>query len=334
MTHEPTLQERNTWGARLVAAFLLWLGLYSPAAQALEVLGAPDPQPLLVSQQAEALKPVAAALGRLAFWDARGGKRLESVVTATRLGPDTLLTTAHVFYTPEGEDSRLRQPCRALEETREFRWITCTDLRFIPAFALSSEDSGQRPVSHCVQFAAFPGADGLAQEAVCRLALPGAESGQAALGLGEPDDDGDALVPFMAQRRVNDGSGSLDPRWDAVVGDACRLQRDQSILRPGAFSGPSGHALRHYCAIWSGGSGAPVLQADPRAAAGFRIVGIHLGERFRPADIVKTLGARKFLLPSRFKGRNANVAVTVERVDALLAVLGEPLEEPTSGAAE
>ena len=319
MTRRPTLQDLNKCCARFVAALCLLLGLSSPA-WSLEVLGAPDPQPLLVSENVEALKPVAAALGRLTFWDSVAGEPVQRVVTATLIDAQTVLTTSHVFYTPEEEDSELRAPCRALDESLLFRWVTCDGLQFIPAFAPSSADSGRRAISDCVQFAAFPGADGLSQEALCRLEEPAAAPKAAFMPLGEPAETDTALVPFMAQRRLNDGSGSTDPRWDAVVGEPCDLSRDQSILRPGAFSGPSGHAIRHYCGIWSGGSGAPVIQATPDAS-GFQIVGIHLGERFKASDIVRTLGDRKFLLPSNFKGRNANVAVTTERIEELREAL-------------
>lgn len=50
-------------------------------------------------------------------------------------------------------------------------------------------------------------------------------------------------------------------------------------------------------------------------------MGIHLGERFKASDIARTLGDRKFLLPSNFKGRNANVAVTAERIEELREAL-------------
>lgn len=289
-----------------------------PRAQALEVLGGKTPQPLLLADHHADLTAIAASLGRMVFDTSDGSETAQRVVTATLIGPDLLLTTSHAFYDTQqrrGERrAEMRTSCAIQHETRDFRTVTCTNMRFLPAFARTTADTGARAVQDCLHFAAYPGADGLAQEALCRLARP-ALGPKPALALGAPEPTEPALVPFMAQRSRDTG----EKRWDAVVGDECRLVQDRSLLRPGSFAGPSGHALRHYCAIWSGGSGAPVLQRDQHGQ--FRIVGIHLGERYRAQDIIRRIGTRQFIAPHQFKGRNANVGVCTDRVGALIDAL-------------
>lgn len=294
----------------------------TPRAQALEVLGGPEPQPLLLADREADLTPVAASLGRMVFETSDDGKTTQRVVTATLIGPDLLLTRSHVFYDTrqrphlqrEGQRAKMRTSCEIQHETRDFRAVTCANMRFLPAFARNAADTGERAVRDCLHFAAYPGADGLAQEAVCRLARP-ALVPSPALAIGQTDPAEPALVPFMARRALDTG----DERWDAVVGDECRLVEDRSLLRPGSFAGPSGNALRHYCAIWSGGSGAPVLQLD--STGQFRIVGVHLGERYAAKDIIRRIGERQFIAPHQFKGRNANVAVSGDRIGELIDAL-------------
>ena len=302
----------------LLTALLAGLAL---PARALEVLGGPDPKPLLLAEVEGEVRDIAASLGRMVFQSNEDGSARLRVVSATLIEGNLLLTTSHAFYDVDeplkGQRAKMRTACEILSETRDFRAVRCDGLAFLPAFARSTDDSGERPVSLCLHFAAYPGADGLAQEAVCPLRSAPPEPAPH-LSLGEADQSAPALVPFMARREL---AASAEERWDAVVGQPCRLVVDRSLLRPGSFAGPSGHALRHYCPIWSGGSGAPVLQRGENGA--FRIVGIHLGERYNPKDIIRRVGERQFIAPHRFKGRNANVAVTVERVSELLDALDD-----------
>lgn len=300
----------------------------SGTARALEVLGSADPKPLLFADYAGDLTTVAASMGRVVFENAsteEDGRLEQTVVTATLIEPNLLLTTAHAFYDTSEANSagrgdwprmQMRPVCQIERETREFRWITCRNMRFLPAFAPDASETGERAVSHCLHFAAYPGADGLAQEAVCVLSRSAALF-QVALPILGSDQRLDAekpvLVPFMTKRKPK----AREERWDAVVGNDCAVVIDRSLLRPGVFAGPSGPALRHYCAIWAGGSGAPLLQ-QISAKPGFRIIGIHLGERFNPKDIVRQRGSRRFVAPHRFKGRNANVAVSTKRLQELL----------------
>lgn len=299
----PRLRLQDLFGCCALLTALL-AGLALPA-RALEVLGGPDPKPLLLAEVEGEVRDIAASLGRMVFQSNEDGSARLRVVSATLIEGNLLLTTSHAFYDVDeplkGQRAKMRTACEILSETRDFRAVRCDGLAFLPAFARSTDDSGERPVSLCLHFAAYPGADGLAQEAVCRLSAAAP-----------------ALVPFMARREL---ASSAEERWDAVVGQPCRLVVDRSLLRPGSFAGPSGHALRHYCPIWSGGSGAPVLQRGENGA--FRIVGIHLGERYNPKDIIRRVGERQFIAPHRFKGRNANVAVTVERVSELLDALDD-----------
>ena len=62
-----------------------------------------------------------------------------------------------------------------------------------------------------------------------------------------------------------------------------------------------------------------MLQRDQHGQ--FRIVGIHLGERYRAQDIIRRIGTRQFIAPHQFKGRNANVGVSTDRVGALIDAL-------------
>lgn len=315
MTPRFRLQDLIGFCALLTA---LLTGLALPA-RALEVLGGPDPKPLLLAELEGDVTGLAASLGRMVFETGEGDSARLRVVSAVLVGPDLLLTTSHAFYDGDqplnGERAKMRTSCEILSETRDFRAVACEGLRFLPAFARNTEEAGERSVSLCLHFAAYPGANGLAQEAVCRLSTP-ALGLLAPLPLAAADPAQKALTPFMARRLL---AGTGEERWDAVVGEPCRLVIDRSLLRPGSFAGPSGHALRHYCAIWSGGSGAPVLQQDSNGD--FSIVGIHLGERYNPKDIIRRVGERQFIAPHRFKGRNANVAVSVARVGDLLDAL-------------
>ena len=315
----PRLRLQDLFGLCALLTALL-AGLASPV-RALEVLGGPDPKPLLLAELDGEVAGVAAVLGRMVFQAKTGDSTTLQVVSATLIGPDLLLTTSHAFYQTseplKGKRAKMRTSCEILSETRDFRAVRCTGMQYLPAFARTNTDSGERAVKPCLHFAAYPGADGLAQEAVCRLETP-APAPLTPMNLQTVDPSSPALVPFMARREL---AGTGTERWDAVVGEPCRLVIDRSLLRPGSFAGPSGNALRHYCAIWSGGSGAPVLQQAPNGD--FQIVGIHLGERYNPKDIIRRIGDRQFIAPHRFKGRNANVAVSVEQVGELLDALDD-----------
>ena len=313
----PRLRLQDLFGCCALLTALL-AGLALPA-RALEVLGGPDPKPLLLAEIDGDVGGLAASLGRMVFQTKRDDPAKLQVVSATLIESNVILTTSHAFYDTKqplnGQRAKMRTSCEILSETRDFRAVRCEGMAFLPAFARTTDDSGERPVSLCLHFAAYPGADGLAQEAVCRLG-EAAPDPTTLMALGATDPSAPALVPFMARREL---TTTAVERWDAVVGQPCRMVVDRSLLRPGSFAGPSGHALRHYCTIWSGGSGAPVLQRDEAGA--FRIVGIHLGERYNPRDIIRRIGERQFIAPHRFKGRNANVAVSVERVGELLEAL-------------
>ena len=313
----------------LLPALLMALG---GRAGALEVLGGPEPRPLLLNDNGPDLTDVAGSLGRVMFPNApqeSGDAAHQTVFTATLIASDLLLTTAHAFYHTDTDTApgpipgdlpraRMRAVCTIERETRAFRWIACHGMRFLPAFAPDHTETGERAVRHCLHFAAYPGADGLGQEAVCVLNRPAALSvSPLPLCPAETIDPSlPVLVPFMAQRQ----SRAQGTRWDAVVAEACQVIVDRSLLRPGSFVGPSGHALRHYCAIWRGGSGAPVLQ---RSATGgsLEIIGTHLGERYTRGDIVRQVGNRRFVAPHRFNGRTANVAVSTKRLAVLLEAL-------------
>ncbi|RPH16734.1 MAG: hypothetical protein CBC49_003815 [Alphaproteobacteria bacterium TMED89] len=70
-------------------------------AGALEVLGGPEPCPLLLSDNGPDLTDVAGSLGRVMFPNApqqSGDASHQTVVTAMLIAPDLLLTTAHAFY--------------------------------------------------------------------------------------------------------------------------------------------------------------------------------------------------------------------------------------------